>query len=143
MTHPRFVTLFVAALVMFGLGSAWAFVVTDPATTARNAVTAVLKSQIVDTIVQQHHRLRGMAGRLSAHTSLDKYAAQGPPRACHYERAMILGALGDTDEALAELDSSIRANEPAARWLLADETLRPLRRDPRMAQLARKLGLRG
>jgi hypothetical protein len=62
------------------VGSAWAFVVTDPATTARNAVTAVLRSQIVDTIVQQHDHLRRMARRLSAYTTLDKYAVQGPPR---------------------------------------------------------------
>lgn len=80
MARRRFVTLLVAMLVTLGLGSAWAFVVTDPATTARNAVTAVLKSQIVDTIVQQHDRLRRMAQRLSAHTALDKYAVHGPPR---------------------------------------------------------------
>jgi hypothetical protein len=43
-------------------------------------VTAVLKSQIVDIIVQQHDRVRRMAQRLSAHTSLDKYAVQGAPR---------------------------------------------------------------
>lgn len=79
MQYPRFVTLFGAVLVTLGLGSAWAFVVTDPATTARNAVTAVLTSRIVDTIVQQHDRLRRMAQRLSAHTTLDKYAVQGPP----------------------------------------------------------------
>ncbi|MBI4486989.1 MAG: hypothetical protein HY655_13355 [Acidobacteria bacterium] len=79
MPRPRFVMLFVTGLVTLGLGSAWAFVVTDPATTARNAVTAVLKSQIVDTIVQQHDRLRRMAQRLSAHTTLDKYAVHGPP----------------------------------------------------------------
>jgi hypothetical protein len=80
MARPRVVTLFVAVLVTLGLGSAWAFVVTDPATTARNAVTALLKSQVVDTIVQQHDRLRRMAQRLSAHTTLDKYRVQAPPR---------------------------------------------------------------
>jgi len=80
MSRLRFLTLCVVALVTLGLGSAWAFVVTDPATTARNAVTALLKSQIVNTIVQQHDRLRRMARRLSAHTTLDKYAVEGPPR---------------------------------------------------------------
>jgi hypothetical protein len=80
MPRPRFVTGFVAVLVMLGLGSAWAFVVTDPVTTARNAVTAVLKRQIVDTIMQQRDRLRRMAQRLSAHTNLNKYAVHGPPR---------------------------------------------------------------
>src|SRR6266850_1218278 len=80
MVRSGVVTLFVAGLVTCGLSSAWAFIVTDPATTARNAVTAVLKHQIVDTIVQQHDRLRRMARRLSAHTTLEKYAAQGPPQ---------------------------------------------------------------
>jgi hypothetical protein len=70
----------VVVLVTIGLSSAWAFVVTDPATTARNAVTAVLTRQIVDTIVQQHERLRRMAQRLSAHTSLEKYVVPEPPR---------------------------------------------------------------
>lgn len=79
MPRPRFVTLSLAVLLTLGLGSAWAFVVSDPATTARTAVTAVLKNQIVDTIVQQHDRLRRMARRLSAHTTLDKYAIHGPP----------------------------------------------------------------
>ena len=78
---PRpLVTACVVVLVTLGLSSAWAFVVTDPATTAKNAVTAVLKSHIVDTIVQQHDRLGRMAQRLSAHTTLNKYAVQGPPR---------------------------------------------------------------
>ena len=78
---PRpLVTACVVILVTLGLGSAWAFVVTDPATTARNAVTAVLRSQIADTIVQQHDHLRRMARRLSAYTTLDKYAVQGAPR---------------------------------------------------------------
>jgi hypothetical protein len=82
MSRPRLVTVFVAVLVTLNLGSAWAFVfvVTDPATTVKNAVTAVLKRQIVDTIRQQHDRLRRMAQRLSAHTTLAKYAIQDPPR---------------------------------------------------------------
>jgi hypothetical protein len=80
MRRRRVVTLcLVVVLVTVGLSSAWAFVVTDPATTARNAVTAVLTRQIVDTIVQQHDRLRRMAQRLSAHTSLEKYAVPEPP----------------------------------------------------------------
>src|SRR5688572_8005333 len=79
MLRPGFITLCVAVLVTLGLGSAWAFVVTDPATTARNAVTALLKNRVVDTVVQQHGRLRQMAQRLSAHTTLEKYRFQGPP----------------------------------------------------------------
>src|SRR5712691_1402422 len=73
------VALCVVVLLTRGLGSAWAFIVTDPATTARNAVTAVFTSHIVDVIVQQHERLRRMARRLSAHTTLDTYAVPEPP----------------------------------------------------------------
>lgn len=79
MSHRRVVSLCVIVLVTVGFSSAWAFVVTDPLTTARNAVTAVLTRQIVDTIIQQHDRLRRMALRLSAHTPLEKYAVPGPP----------------------------------------------------------------
>ena len=80
MRRSRVVTLCVVVLVTVGLSSARAFVVTDPVTTARNAVTAVLTRQIVDTIVRQHERLRRMAERLSAHTPLAKYAVPEPPR---------------------------------------------------------------
>jgi len=77
---PRPLVTACVVVVTLGLGSAWAFVVTDPATTARNAVTAIARSRIVDTIVQQHDRLRRMTRRLSAYTNLDRYAVQGPPR---------------------------------------------------------------
>jgi hypothetical protein len=54
--------------------------VTDPSTTLRNAVTAVLKNRILDTTTEQHRRLRRMARRLSMHTDLRKYAVPDPPR---------------------------------------------------------------
>ena len=63
-----------------GLSSAWAFVVTDPATTTRNAVTAVLKIRLLDTLTEQHRRLHQMATRLSALTNLDKYLLVDVPR---------------------------------------------------------------
>jgi DNA-binding winged helix-turn-helix (wHTH) protein/tetratricopeptide (TPR) repeat protein len=70
-------------------------------------------------------------------------ATPGELGGCHYARAMVLSALGESDAALAELDASVRANEPEARWMLGDETLRPLLGHPRMAELARRMGLRG
>lgn len=76
----RATTIVVLVIVFSGLSSAWAFVVTDPATTARNAVTAVLKSQLLDTLTEQGRRLRRMARRLSVLTSLDKYAVPEVPR---------------------------------------------------------------
>jgi hypothetical protein len=76
----RATAIVVLVIVFSGLSSAWAFVVTDPATTARNAVTAVLKSQLLDTLTEQGRRLRRMASRLSVLTSLEKYAVPDVPR---------------------------------------------------------------
>ena len=78
----------VAGLVV-GLGSAWAQIaVTDPATTARNAVVAVLKDQILGVVGTQQERLRSMARRLSAATNLDKYAAPSPEWAAYDDELM-------------------------------------------------------
>lgn len=55
-------------------------VVHDPTTTARNAVTAVLKSQLLQTLRLERDRLRQMARRLSEYTNLDKFALPDPPR---------------------------------------------------------------
>ena len=80
MARRRTVIVTLVAAFSVGFSSAWAFVVTDPATTARNAVTAVLKSRLLDTLTEHHRRLRRMARRLSVHTNLDKYALPDPPR---------------------------------------------------------------
>ena len=64
-----------------GLSSAWAqLAVTDPATTMRNAATAAIKESILETLAEQHGRLRRMAQRLSLFTNLDKYSVTDPPR---------------------------------------------------------------
>lgn len=75
--HP-IVTSCLVAVFSLGLTSASAFVITDPATTARNAITAVLKSQIVDTLTEQSRHLRRMARRLSVSTTLNKYVVVEP-----------------------------------------------------------------
>ena len=79
----RKATFIVAAglLVIAGFGSAWAqLVVTDPGTTLQNMATAALKSSILETLTEQHSKLRRMAQRLSLHTNLDKYASPDPPK---------------------------------------------------------------
>ena len=80
MSRIRTVVVGLVATLAIGLGSASAFVVTDPATTARNAITAVLKSRLLETLTEQHRRLRRMARRLSVHTNLEKYSLPDPPR---------------------------------------------------------------
>lgn len=121
---PRHRLLLAAVLVISsaGIGSAFTLVVTDPATTARNAVTAVLKNQIVETIIEQHGRLRRMARRLSAFTNLDKYAASDAPRwrTHDWEQGRFLyghgynGALTFGDAAGVEYERVARARRPVA-----------------------------
>lgn len=52
----------------------------DPAVTARNTATAVVKELLLETERQQHSQLRRMAQRLSLFTSLTKYVLEDPPR---------------------------------------------------------------
>lgn|SRR2546425_9354386 len=52
----------------------------DPAVTARNAATAVVKEFLLNTEREQHNQLRRMAQRLSMFTSLMKYRLPDPPR---------------------------------------------------------------
>jgi hypothetical protein len=86
----RRIVICVVALLGIGLGSAWAQIaVTDPATTGRNAVIAVLKNQILEAVRVQHERLRIMAQRLSA-TSLDRYRLPERPDWRAYDDASTL-----------------------------------------------------
>lgn len=69
-----------AALVVAG-GDAFAqLTVNDPAVTARNAVTAIVKESALRTQQQQHSQLRRMAQRLSMFTNLPKYSVPDAPR---------------------------------------------------------------
>jgi hypothetical protein len=78
----QIVVIAAVALLTVGIGAADAFVlvVTDPATTFKNIVTAALKSQILDTLTEQARQIRRMARRLSVFTDLSKYAVADPTR---------------------------------------------------------------
>jgi hypothetical protein len=68
-------------VTLAGLQPAWAqLVVTDPATTLRNAITAAIKSQLLQTLRSERDRFRRMAARLSAVTTLTRYVADEVPR---------------------------------------------------------------
>ena len=72
----------VAAGVTLSLGVGLAraqIVVTDPAVTLRAQAVAVLKSQIINTLGQEMERVQRMAARLSASTTLDRYALTDVP----------------------------------------------------------------
>lgn len=93
----------VVAVLVFGIGmsSAWALVVSDSATTARNAITAVLKSQVVDLVTAQYERLERIAARLSA-DRLRRYRTAGAPEWRAYDSPAAIAfvrALNDGYEA--------------------------------------------
>ncbi len=68
-------------VTVVGLQPAWAqLVITDPATTIRNAITAAIKSQLLQTLRAERDRFRRMAARLSAVTTLTRYVADEVPR---------------------------------------------------------------
>jgi hypothetical protein len=107
------------AVLGFGPRPAWAFVVTDPANTAKNIVTALLKSQMVDTLTEQGRRVKRMARRLSAFADLGRYLVPDAPRwrsyryqdvtlfATAYEDAL---NLGDPDGAAYDQITRTRAS---------------------------------
>ena len=73
MTRHRSIVL--TAVALMGIGGALAsaqIVVTDPATTIKNAAIAALKNEVFDVLTDQATRLRKMAKRLSLATNLDK-----------------------------------------------------------------------
>src|SRR5580704_9555796 len=78
MSRPR--TVLIAAVLALALGAGLAraqLVITDPVVTLRDAVTAALKEQLLSTLAQEVDRVRRMATRLSASTSLATYAVTG------------------------------------------------------------------
>src|SRR2546422_711387 len=80
MTRHRLTVLIAVTLLGIGVSLAGAqIVVTDPATTIKNAAIAVLKNEVVDVLTNQATRLRKMAKRLSLATNLDKYSVGEPP----------------------------------------------------------------
>ena len=77
----RYQRIVVGVLLLCGVGfgSAWAQIaVTDPATTGRNTVIAVLRNQILETVRVQQERLRAMAQRLNP-ASLARYRSPERP----------------------------------------------------------------
>lgn len=73
-------TLLATLLLLAGSSASAQIVVHDPAVTARNAASAILKEFILNTERDQHSQLRRMAQRLSLFTNLRKYAVPDPPR---------------------------------------------------------------
>src|SRR5689334_24447319 len=54
--------------------------VSDPANTARNAISATLKEYLLQTQQEQHAKLRRMARRLSVFADLRRFAVAETPR---------------------------------------------------------------
>src|SRR5207244_2836811 len=80
MTRNHRIIIIAVAIVAVSVSFAGAqIVVTDPATTIKNAAIALLKNDVVDLLTNQATRLRKMAKRLSLATNLDKYSLPDPP----------------------------------------------------------------
>jgi tetratricopeptide (TPR) repeat protein len=83
----------------------------------------------------------GWTGVLRA--ELERFGALGysADRLPHYNKAHLLAALGEKDQAYAELENSLAKHEqPALVFLKTDPRLDPLRDDPRYKELLRKVG---
>ena len=109
----------IGAAISFTTGPVSAqWVVYDAATTARNSVTASLKEYLYQTQLQQRLKIREMARRLSALTSLTKYVTKDVPRwrthgggffyAQPYSDALIFG--DPTGAAFIELSQPLLAD---------------------------------
>jgi hypothetical protein len=102
MNHRRIALITLTLLLIAGRYPVWAqfplpvLPVTDPATTARNAITARLTDQMLQALTMERDRLRRMAARLSALTSLRKYALNDLPkwRTHDFESDAFLYSLG-------------------------------------------------
>jgi len=76
----RRVSLALAFVLFSGSAASAQWVITDPAVTARNAATALLKEYLLNTQTEQRRQLRRMSRRLSFVTSLDRYVLAEVPR---------------------------------------------------------------
>ena len=113
-------------------------VVNDPAVTAQNVLTAIVKEYTIQTQRLQHDQIRRMSRRLSAFTSLTKYRLPDPPRwrthdfenpdaflfARPYHAALNYGDAGgaafmDVSQAVIDMPQVLAALPPAARRAVA------------------------
>src|SRR5947207_2014116 len=76
----RLLLLVTAAVVVVARPLNGQITVHDPANTARNAISAVLKEYLLQTQQEQHAKLRRMARRLSVFANLQRFAVPDTPR---------------------------------------------------------------
>src|SRR4051812_29237146 len=143
MRRSRLVAVVLAVGTLVGAGSASAFVVTDPANTMKNLITAALENQVVEVLTQQGQRFRRMARRLSAFADLSRYVIPDVPRwrsyryqdvslyATAYEDALNLG-----DPAGVAYEGVVRTRVTADDALAALRASAPAAAEVLIAQLA-------
>lgn len=71
---PRRLIVFTGVALLTAGAAGAQIVVSDPAVTLRDQIIADLKRQLLDTLTQEADRIRQMAQRLAAVTTLQKYA---------------------------------------------------------------------
>jgi hypothetical protein len=129
----RKVLLSLALVVTCARAASGQLVVTDPAVTLRNSITAMVKEYLLNLQQEQHRKLRRMARRLSMHTNLGKYRVPDPPRwrthggdflyANPYNDALIFGdpvgsAFVDLSQPLIAAQGLLNRLSPTARRAL-------------------------
>ena len=88
----------------------------DPAVTARNTITAIVKEYILNTQREQHAQLRRMAQRLSLFTNLRKYAPAGPASVAHpWRRLPVLAGLQRRPDLRRSDGFRVSGSEPPCR----------------------------
>jgi hypothetical protein len=121
----------VVVILGAGLRPASALIVTDPATTAKNIITAALKSQMVETLTEQGRRVRRMARRLSAFVDLGRYLVPDAPRwrSYRYQDVTLYATafedalnLGDPDGTAYNEISRMRSSAATELWTLRGES---------------------
>lgn len=78
-TRTHWIVLALALVVLAPKPTHAQWIVHDPTTTARNAITAALKLDQLNTLTLEMEKLRRMARRLSEFTNLRKYAIANTP----------------------------------------------------------------
>src|SRR5207245_3383088 len=79
LTRPSLIVIVLLLVSIVGWPVRAQIVVTDPAVTLRNTITAVIQEFLFDTQRDQRRQIRRMARRLTFFTNLDKYAIVETP----------------------------------------------------------------
>ena len=82
-----------------------------------------------------------LAGARARLADLDGFEKQSPTYEFAYMRAVLEASIGDKSAAFAALESAVSQRLSRAIWMAVDPDLDPLRNDPRLGALLRRVRL--